>query len=138
MLDDLDIVQAEEVVDAVNAGVLAFQVDHKIEGNHQQRVAEKPPSELENVESFTRTNISKPDFTLRKARKSQHFWHFKPKKQNWPIFYTDLSVISVTFCNYDVHTPGTINCPTKNFPLTNKIFTPTFPLPGHSRHPDCP
>ena len=95
-------------------------------------------AELENVKSFTRTNISKPDFTLRKARKSQHFWHFKPKKQNWPIFYTDLSVISVTFCNYDVHTPGTINCPTKNFPLTNKIFTPTFPLPGHSRHPDCP
>ena len=43
MLDDLDLVQAEEVVDAVNAGVLAFQVHHKIEGNHQQRVAEKPP-----------------------------------------------------------------------------------------------
>ena len=43
MLDDLDLVQAEEVVDAVNAGVLSFQVDHKIEGNHQQRVAEKPP-----------------------------------------------------------------------------------------------
>ena len=39
-------------------------------------------SELENVKSFTRTNIIKPDFTPRKARKSRHFWHFKPTKQN--------------------------------------------------------
>ena len=38
--------------------------------------------ELENVKSFTRTNINKPDFTPRKARKSRHFWHFKPTKQN--------------------------------------------------------
>ena len=37
--------------------------------------------ELENVKSFTRTNINKPDFTPRKARKSRHFWHFKPTKQ---------------------------------------------------------
>ena len=35
--------------------------------------------ELENVKSFTRTNINKPDFT---PRKSRHFWHFKPTKQN--------------------------------------------------------
>ena len=104
-------------------------------------------SELENVKSFTRTNINKPDFTPRKARKSRHFWHFKPTKQNlwgflwwinvdklsiygslsidlnffahifqkWLVFanyfglpnflpqlpnyfYTDISVISVTFC----------------------------------------
>ena len=39
-------------------------------------------SELENVKSFTRTNINKPDFTPRKARKSRHFQHFKPTKQN--------------------------------------------------------
>ena len=39
-------------------------------------------AELENVKSFTRTNINKPDFTPRKARKSRHFWHFKPTKQN--------------------------------------------------------
>ena len=62
-------------------------------------------AELENVKSFTRTNISKPDFTLRKARKSQHFWHFKLTKQNklftptGQFFYTDISVISVTFSN---------------------------------------
>ena len=30
-------------------------------------------SELENVKSFTRTNINKPDFTPRKACKSRHF-----------------------------------------------------------------
>ena len=101
---------------------------------------------MENVKSFTRTNINKPNFTPRKVRKSRHFWHFKPTKQNlwgflwwinvdklssygslsidlkffahifpkmacycqlyWPpklftptghFFYTDLSVISVTF-----------------------------------------
>ena len=39
-------------------------------------------TELENVKSFTRTNINKPDFTPRKTRKSQHFWRFKPTKQN--------------------------------------------------------
>ena len=38
--------------------------------------------ELENVKSFTRTNINKPNFTPRKACKSRHFWHFKPTKQN--------------------------------------------------------
>ena len=30
-------------------------------------------AELENVKSFTRTNINQPDFTRRKARKSRHF-----------------------------------------------------------------
>ena len=39
-------------------------------------------SRLENVKSFTWTNINKPDFTPRKTRKSRHFWHFKPTKQN--------------------------------------------------------
>ena len=51
----------------------------------------------ENVKSFTRTNINKPDFTPRKARKSQHFWHFKPTKQNlwgflWWINMDKLSI----------------------------------------------
>ena len=54
-------------------------------------------SELENVKSFTRTNINKPDFTPRKARKSRHFWHFKPTKQNlwgflWWINVDKLSI----------------------------------------------
>ena len=40
-------------------------------------------AELENVKSFTRININKPDFTPRKARKSRHFWNFKPTKQNF-------------------------------------------------------
>ena len=53
--------------------------------------------ELENVKSFTRTNINKPDFTPRKARKSRHFWHFKPTKQNlwgflWWINVDKLSI----------------------------------------------
>ena len=45
----------------------------------RQRHASQVP-ELENVKSFTRTNINKPDFTPGKARKSRHFWHFKPTK----------------------------------------------------------
>ena len=54
-------------------------------------------AELENVKSFTRTNINKPDFTPRKARKSRHFWHFKPTKQNlwgflWWINVDKLSI----------------------------------------------
>ena len=53
--------------------------------------------ELENVKSFTRTKINKPDFTLRKARKSRHFWHFKPTKLNlwgflWWINVDKLSI----------------------------------------------
>ena len=39
-------------------------------------------AEMENVKSFTRTDINKPDFTRRKSRKSRHFSHFKPTKQN--------------------------------------------------------
>ena len=54
-------------------------------------------AELENVKSFTRTNINQPDFTRRKARKSRHFWHFKPTKQNlwgflWWINMDKLSI----------------------------------------------
>ena len=72
----------------------------------------RPPSsaELENVKSFTRTNINKPDFTPRKARKSRHFWHFKPTKQNlwgflWWINVDKLSIygslsIDLIFCTY--------------------------------------
>ena len=114
-------------------------------------------SEFENVKSFTRTNINKPDFTPRKARKSRHFWHFKPTKHNlwgflWWInvdklsiygslsidikflahifptgqfFYTDISVISVTFSN-SVH-PWKRFTPEKYSPLKNihpwHIFT---------------
>ena len=53
--------------------------------------------EMENVKSFTRTNINKPDFTPRKARKLRHFWHFKPTKQNlcgflWWINVDKLSI----------------------------------------------
>ena len=52
---------------------------------------------MENVKSFTRTNINKTDFTPRKARKSRHFWHFKPTKQNlwgflWWINVDKLSI----------------------------------------------
>ena len=47
-------------------------------------------AEMENVKSFTRTNIDKLDFTPKKARKSRHFWHFKPTKQNlWGGVYCD-------------------------------------------------
>ena len=42
MLDDFNIVQTEEVVDTLNAGVFSSQVDDKVERHHQQRVAEKP------------------------------------------------------------------------------------------------
>ena len=42
MLDDLNIVQAEEVVETVNARVLSLQVDEKVEADDQQRVGEKP------------------------------------------------------------------------------------------------
>ena len=45
-------------------------------------------TELQNVKSFTRTKIFKTDFTPRKARKLQQFWHFKPTKQNlWGFFW---------------------------------------------------
>ena len=37
--------------------------------------------ELENVKSFTRTNINKPDFTPRKAYNSRHFWHDTDKDE---------------------------------------------------------
>ena len=52
-------------------------------------------TELQNVKSFTRNKIVKPDFTPRKARKSQHF--FKPTKQNlkgflWWINVDKLSI----------------------------------------------
>ena len=39
-------------------------------------------AELQNVKSFTQTNIVKPDFTPRKVHKLRHFQHFKPTKQN--------------------------------------------------------
>ena len=44
MLDHVDIVEVEQVVDALNVGELSaqLQVDHKVEGHHQQRVAEEP------------------------------------------------------------------------------------------------
>ena len=44
MLDHVDIVEVEQVVDALNVGELPteLQVDHKVESHHQQRVAEEP------------------------------------------------------------------------------------------------
>ena len=54
-------------------------------------------AELQNVKYFMRTNIVKPYFTPRKARKLRHFWHFKPTKQNlwgflWWINYQFMAV----------------------------------------------
>ena len=45
----VDIVEVEEVVDGLNVGELPaeLQVDDKVEGHHQQRVAEEP-EHLEN------------------------------------------------------------------------------------------
>ena len=41
---------------------------------------------LENVKSFTRTNINQPDFTPRKARKLRQFWHIdRTKKDTFEI-----------------------------------------------------
>ena len=42
MLDDLNLIQAEEVVETVDACVLSFQVDEEVESDDQQRVGEKP------------------------------------------------------------------------------------------------
>ena len=39
------------------------------------------------VFQFTRTKTVKPDFTPRKARKSRHFQHFKPTKENLRGFF---------------------------------------------------
>ena len=47
LLDDLHLVQAEEVVETVDARVLSFKVDEKVEADDQQRVGEKP-KDLEN------------------------------------------------------------------------------------------
>ena len=54
-------------------------------------------SELQNVKSFTRTKIFNLDFTSRKVRRSRHFLHFKPRKQNlrgflWCINLDKLSI----------------------------------------------
>ena len=64
-------------------------------------------SELENIKSFTRTNINKPDFTPRKACKSRHFWHFIPTKQNlwgflWWINVDKLSIDGSLSINLEI------------------------------------
>ena len=41
---------------------------------------------------------NKPDFTPRKARKSQHFWHFKPTKQNLWYFLWWINVDKLSIC----------------------------------------
>ena len=49
MPDNVDIVEVEEVVDGLDVGELSaeLEVDDKVEGHHQQRVAEEP-EHLEN------------------------------------------------------------------------------------------
>ena len=66
-----------------------------------------PLSELRNVNSFTRSKTLELNFTPRKARKSRQFWDPSETKLTKIIvftptskyFYTDISVISVTFRN---------------------------------------
>ena len=50
-----------------------------------KRINLKVVPELQNVKSFTRTNMVKPDFTPRKARKSRHF--FQTYKTELMVFF---------------------------------------------------
>ena len=62
----------------------SFYSLHHDTGGIFRKLNENHPSlsELENIKSFTRTNINKPYFTPRKARRWRHFWHFYPTKQS--------------------------------------------------------
>ena len=91
------------------------------------------PPELENVKSFTRTNINKPDFTPRKARKSRHFWHFKPTKQNlWGfLWWINVDKLSIY---------GSLSIDLKFFPhifSKNDLFLPII-LASQTFYPKWP
>ena len=82
---------------------------------------------LENVKSFTRTNINKPDFTTRKARKSRHFWHFKPKfTDQWCLILFRVSKWNIIFRHTYVLESGNIRwlkeCQGMQYPGNEKFL----------------
>ena len=58
-------------------------------------------AELRNVNSFTWSKTLEQNFAPRKASESRQTWKYKPAN----IFYRDISLISVTFCNYTQESP---------------------------------
>ena len=89
---------------------------------------------MENVKSFTRTNINKPYFTPIKARKSRHIWHFKHTKQNlwgflWWINVDKLSIYGSLYIglNLFAHIFPKMACFCYLF-WPAKLFTPTAQL----------
>ena len=93
--------------------------------------------ELENVKSFTWTNIDKPAFTPRKARKSWHFRHFKPTKQNlWGFLWWINVNKSSIYCSLSIDLNFCCRYLPKNglfllIILASQTFYPNWPIFSH-------